>query len=121
MKDPTNYYENDKSIKMEESSESSSSDSTDDEEMRKDEKYVVSYICKLKPRPGQLDLAKCVEKGVKPGPLLGKLKNGVDVLLEDGTLVLAQDVCAPNDPGPVCICKSFYFSMKFLQNYLKNS
>lgn len=44
-----------------------------------------------------------MEKGVRPGPLLGKLKNGHDVLLDDGTLVLAEEVTGPTDPGPVCI------------------
>jgi ribonuclease Z len=107
-KDPPNHIEKDAGS----TSESSSSED-DDDEMRREEKYVVSYICKLKPRPGQLDLSKCVEKGVKPGPLLGKLKNGVDVLLEDGTLVLAQDVCGATDPGSVCICEYF---LKFRGN-----
>ncbi|XP_052759538.1 ribonuclease Z, mitochondrial isoform X3 [Galleria mellonella] len=63
----------------------------------------VAYICTLKKRLGTLDLAKCVEFGVKPGPLLGQLKNGQDVVLPDGTLVLSKDVKTPDDPGPVFI------------------
>ncbi|KAI8435659.1 hypothetical protein MSG28_003922 [Choristoneura fumiferana] len=63
----------------------------------------VSYICTLKKRLGTLDLAKCVELGVKPGPMLGQLKSGHDVILPDGRLVLSKDVKTPDDPGPVFI------------------
>ncbi|CAB3253825.1 unnamed protein product [Arctia plantaginis] len=63
----------------------------------------VAYICTLKKRLGTLDLAKCVELGVKPGPLLGQLKSGMDVVLPNGNLVLSKDVKTPDDPGPVFI------------------
>lgn len=69
----------------------------------KKEDHVMAYICKLQPRPGTLNLEKCVEKGVKPGPLLGHLKNGVDVKLPDGTIVKADDVRGPSCPGVVYI------------------
>ncbi|XP_050331837.1 ribonuclease Z, mitochondrial [Bactrocera neohumeralis] len=58
---------------------------------------VVAYICKLKPRPGALNLVKCVERGVPPGPLLGQLKNGFDVTLPDGTVVHSKDVSEPSE------------------------
>ncbi|CAD0199317.1 unnamed protein product [Chrysodeixis includens] len=84
-----------------------------DPQMRKSEKVLhelqkkthcsVAYICTLKKRLGTLDLAKCVELGVKPGPMLGQLKNGQDVVLPDGSLVLSKDVKTPDDPGPVFI------------------
>ena len=45
---------------------------------------VQAYFCNFSPRPGKLDIDKCVELGIKPGPLLGKLKSGQDVTLEDG-------------------------------------
>ncbi|CAG4979541.1 unnamed protein product [Colias eurytheme] len=64
---------------------------------------TVAYICTLKKRLGTLDLEKCVEFGVKPGPLLGQLKSGQDVVLPDGRLVLSKDVKTPDDPGPVFI------------------
>jgi len=64
---------------------------------------VTSYICKLQPRAGTLSLEKCLEKGVKPGPLLGELKAGIDVTLPDGTVVLSKDVCSPSTPGPIFI------------------
>ncbi|CAH3997795.1 unnamed protein product [Pieris brassicae] len=63
----------------------------------------VAYICTLKKRLGTLDLEKCVEMGVKPGPMLGQLKSGQDVVLPDGTLVMSKDVKTPDDPGPVFI------------------
>ncbi|XP_016946830.1 ribonuclease Z, mitochondrial [Drosophila biarmipes] len=55
-------------------------------------KSVINYICQLKPRAGALNLVKCVEKGVPRGPLLGELKNGKDITLPDGTVVLSADV-----------------------------
>lgn len=63
----------------------------------------MSYICKLKPKAGALCLEACVEKGVPPGPLLGKLKNGEDVTLPDGTVVKSTDVRAPDSEGPTFI------------------
>lgn len=65
------------------------------------ESVVMAYICELKPKLGMLNLTRCVERGVPPGPLLGKLKNGEDVTLPDGTIVYANDVRDPDDPGPV--------------------
>lgn len=72
-------------------------------ELQKKTHCTVAYICTLKKRLGTLDLAKCVELGVKPGPMLGQLKSGQDVVLPDGTLVLSKDVKTPDDPGPVFI------------------
>lgn len=73
---------------------------------RRNEKTVLAYVCKLKARPGSLDLEKCVDKGVPPGPLLGQLKNGFDVVLPNGTTVMSKDVRGPDDPGPKFVCKS---------------
>ncbi|XP_063824752.1 ribonuclease Z, mitochondrial isoform X1 [Ostrinia nubilalis] len=72
-------------------------------DLQKKTNCSVAYICTLKKRLGTLDLAKCVEMGVKPGPMLGQLKSGHDVVLPDGTLVLSKDVKTPDDPGPVFI------------------
>uniref|UniRef100_A0A2A4JIJ4 Zinc phosphodiesterase ELAC protein 2 n=1 Tax=Heliothis virescens TaxID=7102 RepID=A0A2A4JIJ4_HELVI len=72
-------------------------------ELQKKTHCSVAYICTLKKRLGTLDLAKCVERGVKPGPMLGQLKSGHDVVLPDGSLVLSKDVKTPDDPGPVFI------------------
>ncbi|XP_026332982.1 ribonuclease Z, mitochondrial [Hyposmocoma kahamanoa] len=72
-------------------------------DLQKKSHCTLAYICTLKKRLGTLNLQKCVELGVKPGPLLGQLKNGHDVVLPDGTLVLSKDVKTPDDPGPVFI------------------
>lgn len=67
------------------------------------ESEVMAYICKLRERAGTLDFAKCVDKGVPPGPLLGRLKNGFDVNLPDGSTVKADDVRGQAQPGSVFI------------------
>ncbi|XP_046959324.1 ribonuclease Z, mitochondrial isoform X2 [Vanessa cardui] len=72
-------------------------------ELQKQSHCTVAYICTLKKRLGTLVLEKCVELGVKPGPLLGQLKSGQDVVLPDGKLVRSKDVKTPDDPGPVFI------------------
>lgn len=77
------------------------------QKIRQEENVCISYICKLQSRPGTLSLEKCVERGVTPGPLLGKLKNGHDVTLDNGTLVKADDVRGVSDPGPVFMCEYF--------------
>lgn len=67
----------------------------------KDKAPSMCYICRLQPRPGALNLDECVKKGVPAGPLLGKLKNGEDVTLQNGTVVKSREVCEPDDPGPI--------------------
>ena len=59
---------------------------------------AIAYICSFSPKPGRLDVDACVERGVPPGPLLGKLKAGQDVVLEDGRTVRAADVVAQSEP-----------------------
>lgn len=88
---------------------SSSLDSDDSKRQRRcsqddpDSTSVVAYICKPHSRPGQLNLQKCVNFGVPPGPLLGELKAGRDVTLPDGTVVKSSDVVSPEEAGPVFI------------------
>lgn len=79
------------------------------------ESPVIAYLCKLKPRPGALNLEKCVAAGVQPGPLLGLLKNGIDVTLENGTKVLSKDVSEPSETG-----LGFFFLDIPSENYLKS-
>ncbi|KAH8272861.1 hypothetical protein KR018_005778 [Drosophila ironensis] len=62
-------------------------------------KSVVNYLCQLKPRAGALNLTKCVEQGVPPGPLLGKLKSGQDITLPDGKVVRSADVTEASETG----------------------
>ena len=60
---------------------------------------LQAYICEFPPKPGRLDVAKCVEQGVVPGPMLGKLKNGEDVSLPDGRVIRSQDVVGLASPA----------------------
>ncbi|XP_050298698.1 ribonuclease Z, mitochondrial isoform X2 [Anthonomus grandis grandis] len=69
----------------------------------KEKNVSMCYVCRLQPRPGALSLDKCVKSGVRPGPILGRLKNGEDVTLPNGTVVKSKDVCEPDDPGPIFI------------------
>lgn len=52
-----------------------------------------------KPLPGELLIDKARELGVPKGPLLGRLKNGEDVTLEDGTVVYSKDVTSTQKDG----------------------
>ncbi|GLG99578.1 Zinc phosphodiesterase ELAC protein 2, partial [Gryllus bimaculatus] len=79
----------------------------------------MCYVCRLQSRPGTLCLEKCVEKGVPPGPLLGKLKSGEDIVLKDGTVVHSADVRLPDDPGPVFIVVECP-SVQYIENLVNN-
>lgn len=69
----------------------------------KNEKFSMAYICRTKDTLGTLIIEKCVDLGITPGPLLGKLKNGEDITLENGTVVKSSDVKMPDVPGAVII------------------
>lgn len=84
-----------------------------------EEQIAITYICKLKPRPGALNLVKCVEHGVPPGPLLGLLKNGIDVTLDNGTVVKSKDVSEPNE-NPLTFMFLDIPSVEFLGNLEKH-
>ena len=60
---------------------------------------LQAYICEFAPKPGRLDVAKCVEQGVVPGPMLGKLKAGKDVTLDDGRVIRSEDVVGQSSPA----------------------
>lgn len=64
---------------------------------------MMAYVCKIHPKQGSLDCAKCVDFGVPSGPLLGKLKSGQDITLPNGKVVRSQDVVAPPEEGPLFI------------------
>lgn len=70
---------------------------------KREHNTAMCYVCRLHARPGSLCLEKCVAAGVPPGPLLGQLKAGNDISLEDGTVVRSADVCNPDEPGPVML------------------
>lgn len=64
---------------------------------------ILSYICKIHPKLGTLDIKKCKDAGIVKGPNLGKLKNGEDITLDDGTVIRSTDVVSPSEPGPIFI------------------
>lgn len=45
-------------------------------------------------------MEKCVQLGVPPGPLLGELKAGRDVVLDNGNVVKAADVVDASTETP---------------------
>lgn len=57
------------------------------------------YRIEQKPLAGALDINKATALGVPKGPLLGRLKAGQDILLEDGTEVRSIDVLSEPQPG----------------------
>lgn len=57
------------------------------------------YRITQKPLPPKLQIAKATALGVPKGPLLARLKNGEDVVLEDGTIVKSKEVTEPGDRG----------------------
>ncbi|EDO40024.1 predicted protein [Nematostella vectensis] len=64
---------------------------------------ISCYICQLVSVPGKFLLNKAKELGVPKGPLYGKLKNGENIILEDGTEVCPEQVTEPTSPGPVVL------------------
>lgn len=57
------------------------------------------YVFREPDRLGALDVARATELGVPPGPLLGELKRGREVEVEDGTVVSPEQVLKPPVPG----------------------
>jgi len=57
------------------------------------------YRIEQKPLAGALDIKKATALGVPKGPLLGRLKAGQDIVLEDGTAVRSVDVLSEPQPG----------------------
>jgi len=59
----------------------------------------LGYRIEQKPLPGKLLIDKVKEAGVPKGPLLKQLKNGEDVILEDGRVVVSLDVTGEPQEG----------------------
>jgi ribonuclease Z len=64
---------------------------------------VNSYGYRIveKPLKGSLHADKLKALGISSGPLLGKIKQGMDVTLEDGTVLSANDFIGPPIPGRI--------------------
>src|SRR5690606_38999037 len=50
----------------------------------------LGYRVEEKDRPGRLDVERLAADGVPPGPHYGRLKNGEDITLADGTVIHAD-------------------------------
>lgn len=59
----------------------------------------LGYRIEQKPLPGKLLIDKVNEFGVPKGPLLKQLKDGEDVTLDDGRIVLSSDVTGEVQEG----------------------
>ncbi|MFD1926631.1 ribonuclease Z [Sporosarcina siberiensis] len=59
----------------------------------------LGFRIEQKSLPGKLLVDKIKELGVPKGPMLKQLKNGEDVYLEDGSLVLSKDVTGEPQKG----------------------
>jgi len=54
-----------------------------------------------KDRPGRIDVEALTKAGIPPGPIYGKLKQGVDVVLEDGTVINPHQFIGAPIPGMI--------------------
>ena len=59
---------------------------------------VTAYVVTVKPKEGKLLIEKCMALGVPPGPLLGELKAGRDIILDTGVKVRSTDVLEEESP-----------------------
>ncbi|XP_041363952.1 zinc phosphodiesterase ELAC protein 2-like [Gigantopelta aegis] len=78
-------------------SDQTESDEPDKKKQKLDlEDVSIAYVCKAHPSARKIDFEKCVELGIeKPGPVIGKLKAGEIVTLENGTVIHPEQVLSP--------------------------
>ncbi|MCB5080812.1 ribonuclease Z [Streptococcus mutans] len=63
--------------------------------------FCVGYRVVQKDLEGTLDAEKLKAAGLPFGPLFGRVKNGQDVVLEDGTTIIAKDYISAPKKGKV--------------------
>jgi ribonuclease Z len=61
--------------------------------------FTLGYVIEEDTLPGKLDVAQALKLGVPRGPLLGKLKSGQDITLENGRTIRSADVIGPEQKG----------------------
>jgi ribonuclease Z len=59
------------------------------------------YRMEEKDKPGELQVDRLKERGVKPGPIYKRLKAGEAVVLDDGSIVDGKEYIGPSIPGRV--------------------
>ena len=57
------------------------------------------YVIQEDAFPGKLDPALLKERGIPPGPLYAKIKNGESIIAPDGSQICPGDVVGPPRPG----------------------
>ncbi|OPA74664.1 ribonuclease Z [Paenibacillus selenitireducens] len=64
---------------------------------------IESYGFRMieKPRPGKLKVDELMKLGVQPGPMFGKIKQGIDLRLDDGRVIRASDMISEPQPGVI--------------------
>lgn len=80
---------------------------------------AVAYICWPVPPQRRIILEKCVELGIETGPVLGRLKNGESITLENGNVVHPDQVLSdPEVAHPVIIveCPDEQYLESLLEN-----
>ena len=57
------------------------------------------YVVQEKQIPGKLDPSLLKQKGIPPGPLYSKIKNGESIIAPDGSQITPNEVMGPPRPG----------------------
>jgi len=60
---------------------------------------TLGFVVKEDDLEGAIDVEKAKSLGLSPGPLYRKLKEGLDVTLEDGTIIKSKDCVGPSTRG----------------------
>uniref|UniRef100_A0AC34QLW2 Ribonuclease Z n=1 Tax=Panagrolaimus sp. JU765 TaxID=591449 RepID=A0AC34QLW2_9BILA len=65
--------------------------------LSKADRLSIAYLIETMPGQRRIDMMKIMEKKVPKGPLIGRLKAGKSVTLEDGRIIHPEDVYADDD------------------------
>ena len=72
---------------------------------------AYAYRIDEKPRPGHFDIKRAQLLGIPPGPIYGRLKQGNQVILDDGRCIDGRALCGPKQPGcSVVYCTDTVYS-----------
>lgn len=72
---------------------------------------AYAYRVDQKPRAGRFDVEQARALGIPPGPIYAELKDGRDVVLDDGRIINGASLCGPERPGcSVVYCTDTVFS-----------
>ena len=68
---------------------------------------------------GKFDVQKAEKLNIPKGPLFGKLKNGFEVTLDDGTVIQPEEVVGASEPSRYClfICAIEKSELQFLEEF----